>query len=115
MLNLFGAIAADHAIEVGLGFIDGSSGLRLLGFQLIAFEADEERSGGNALTFFDGDGEDTAADFGADLDFAGFDSAGVGAGGAVLDPGDDDPNGDQSRDDGDGDEDTEAVHASGHH
>ena len=93
----------------------GGIGLGALGFEFIAFKAYEERSGLDELTFFDGNLDDTAADLRADLDLAGFDGAGVGEAAAVRVPGKHDPDGDQSRDDGDGDENAAAVHASSHH
>ena len=109
LLDFFRTIAAEHAIEAGAGLIDSGGSLRALGFQFIAFEADEEGAGGDVLAFFDGDGEYAAADLGADLDFAGFDGAGVGEGGAVLEVSDDGPDSGEECDD-DGGEDDLSLH-----
>ncbi len=115
LFDLFGTIAAEHAIEVGLGLQDGCGGLCALSFQLIALEADEKGAGGDVLAFFDGDCEDTAADFGADLDLACFDGAGVGGGGSTLDEGDDDPDGKEQDGGRSGDEDLALLREGGHH
>ena len=81
--NFFRPVATQHLVEVGLGLLDGRLSLRALGFEFIALEADENGASFDDLSFFNGNFGDAAADLRADLDFAGFDGAGVFVAAAV--------------------------------